>query len=222
MHETATGKGMLTLERAAEAAASRRDRHRGRRLHRPLRPADGQALRRRASSSTRLRRTAPTAATTSSPPTWRWSRCRATTFANWELGYGDVHLVPDLATLRVAELARQERARALRRARRARRTSYVRVAPRSILREQVDAAGASWASRPWPPPSSSTTSSARLPGGRAGGLRSLEPAGWYLEDYHILQGARTEDFNAAVRRHLRARACRSRTRRASGASASTS
>ena len=31
----------------------------------------------------------------------------------------------------------------------------------------------------------------------------LQPAGWYLEDYNILQGTRTETFTAAVRRHLR-------------------
>ena len=30
----------------------------------------------------------------------------------------------------------------------------------------------------------------------------LQPAGWYLEDYHILQGTRTESFTASVRRHL--------------------
>ncbi|MEE4112378.1 MAG: SDR family oxidoreductase [Desulfobacteraceae bacterium] len=31
----------------------------------------------------------------------------------------------------------------------------------------------------------------------------LDPAGWYLEDYHMLQGSREEDVNGAVRRHLR-------------------
>ena len=30
---------------------------------------------------------------------------------------------------------------------------------------------------------------------RAGATRDLEPAGWYLEDYHVLQGARTEDVH---------------------------
>ncbi|HSL27468.1 MAG TPA: glutamine synthetase family protein, partial [Acidimicrobiia bacterium] len=35
------------------------------------------------------------------------------------------------------------------------------------------------------------------------GFRDLEPAGWYLEDYHILQGTRTESFHAAARRHLK-------------------
>jgi glutamine synthetase len=32
--------------------------------------------------------------------------------------------------------------------------------------------------------------------------RDLEPAGWYLEDYQLQQGARTEPYHAAVRRHL--------------------
>ena len=37
----------------------------------------------------------------------------------------------------------------------------------------------------------------------AQGYQDLQPAGWYLEDYHILQGTRTEFFTAAVRRHLK-------------------
>jgi glutamine synthetase len=32
----------------------------------------------------------------------------------------------------------------------------------------------------------------------------LTPAGWYLEDYHLLQGTREERYNGAVRRHLAA------------------
>ena len=31
-------------------------------------------------------------------------------------------------------------------------------------------------------------------GGRSASYRDLEPAGWYLEDYHLLQGTRTEAF----------------------------
>ena len=124
-------------------------------------------------------------------------------FANWQRGYGDVHLAPDLATLRVASwLDRSalvvcdvvdpvDHAR-------------VAVAPRSILRAQVEAA-------------------ARL-GRRAmaaseleyyvfedahrdaaqRGHRDLRPIGWYIEDYHILQGAREEPVQGAIRRHLAA------------------
>ena len=35
------------------------------------------------------------------------------------------------------------------------------------------------------------------------GYNNLQPAGWYIEDYHALQGAREEKFTAQARRHLR-------------------
>ncbi|HID51769.1 MAG TPA: glutamine synthetase, partial [Anaerolineae bacterium] len=35
------------------------------------------------------------------------------------------------------------------------------------------------------------------------GHNDLEPLGWYIEDYHMLQGAREEAFTAVARRHLR-------------------
>ena len=31
----------------------------------------------------------------------------------------------------------------------------------------------------------------------------LTPVGWYLEDYNIMQGTRTEFFTSAARRHLK-------------------
>ena len=37
-----------------------------------------------------------------------------------------------------------------------------------------------------------------------GGYRNLCEAGWYIEDYHVLQAARKEDLNGAFRRHLAA------------------
>jgi len=54
-------------------------------------------------------------------------------FANWELGYGDVHMVPDLATLRLASW--QEKTAIV-----LCDLEGVDVAPRSILRHQIDAA----------------------------------------------------------------------------------
>ena len=36
------------------------------------------------------------------------------------------------------------------------------------------------------------------------GYRGLRETGWYIEDYQLLQGARTEDINGAFRRHLAA------------------
>ncbi len=118
-------------------------------------------------------------------------------FANWELGYGDFHMIPDLSTLR--RLSWLDR------------TAFVHcdldntsVAPRSILKRQIararqagyEAMAASeleyYVFR------TSYREAARM------GYRSLEPMGWYLEDYNILQGTREEHYTGAVRRHLKA------------------
>ena len=47
------------------------------------------------------------------------------------------------------------------------------------------------------------TTSYRDAARRGYAVDALEPAGWYLEDYQILQGTRTEGFTAEVRRHLK-------------------
>ncbi|HUS23475.1 MAG TPA: glutamine synthetase family protein [Candidatus Binatia bacterium] len=121
---------------------------------------------------------------------------------DWEKGYGDFHLRPDLATLRICAWAE--------------RTALVicdvldrdthapvTVAPRSLLRRQVAAAralgftamGASELEYYLFQNSYREASEKQYSG--------LTPAGWYLEDYHMLQGARTEPYHAAVRRALR-------------------
>ena len=122
-------------------------------------------------------------------------------FANWELGYGDFHLLPDFDTIRIADwlektaivlcnLANEEH-------------QLITVAPRSILNNQI-----------------TKLESLGLTSNAATELeyylfknsyealdqenyQSAKPAGWYLEDYHILQGSRTESFTAAARRHLK-------------------
>jgi len=117
-------------------------------------------------------------------------------FANWELGYGDFHLVPDMATLKT--LSWQEK------------TAFVHcdipvtIAPRTILQNQLqqakelnfEALGASeleyYAYR------ASYKKAAKT------NYEKLEPMGWYLEDYNILQGTRQEFFTREVRRHLKA------------------
>src|SRR5438067_13670744 len=60
-------------------------------------------------------------------------------FANWELGYGDFHLVPDLATLRRASWL-EKTALVICDVKDEKTHDLVSVAPRSILRRQVDAA----------------------------------------------------------------------------------
>ncbi|MFL5619388.1 MAG: glutamine synthetase family protein [Gemmatimonadaceae bacterium] len=123
-------------------------------------------------------------------------------FANWELGYGDFHLVPDLATLRVATWLPRS-ALVLCDVHDVETHTPIAIAPRSILRRQTDAARAL---------GFDTLAASELEhylfrtsyaAAAQGGLRDLTPAGSYLEDYHLLQGARTEDFHGAARRHLK-------------------
>jgi glutamine synthetase len=121
-------------------------------------------------------------------------------FASWDQGYGDFHLVPDLSTLVVASwlaktaLVLCDVAKAS--------GDQVEVAPRSLLRRQVNAAQ----ELGFTPIAASELEyyvfqdSYRHAAERE--YHGLTPVGWYLEDYHILQGTRTEGFTAAVRRHL--------------------
>lgn len=123
-------------------------------------------------------------------------------FANWELGYGDFHLVPDMQSLRIADWL-DKTAIVLCDVQDEKSHKWVAVAPRSILQQQL-------------------THSQKM--GYACFAASeleyylfeddyrqafsqhyhdLKPAGWYLEDYHIMQGTRTEHFTAAARRHLK-------------------
>lgn len=123
-------------------------------------------------------------------------------FASWELGYGDFHMVPDLGTLRLASWL-DKTALVLCDVKSDKTHDYVGVAPRTILRRQTDAAKRlgyqSFAATELEHYLFRTSfrDAARQ------GYRDLEPAGWYLEDYHILQGTRTENFHAAARRHLK-------------------
>ena len=123
-------------------------------------------------------------------------------FANWELGYGDFHMVPDLGTLRLASWL-DKTAFVLCDVKSEKTHDYVAVAPRSILRRQIEAAakmgytGYAGTELEHYLFQTSYRQAAQLD------YRNLEPAGWYLEDYHMLQGTRTEGFHAAARRHLK-------------------
>jgi glutamine synthetase len=128
---------------------------------------------------------------------------RGYTYSNWELGYGDFHMVPDFGTLRIAswldataivlcDLVDDETG------------TYVPVGPRSMLRRQIDrlaslglTAKAASELEYYIYEESYREASDR-------GFAGLTPIGWYSEDYHLLQGAREEFYNGAVRRHLAA------------------
>jgi glutamine synthetase len=123
-------------------------------------------------------------------------------FANWELGYGDFHLVPDMSTLRRASWL-EKSAFVLCDVKDEKTHQLVTVAPRSILRQQVGAAKKMGYSAFAATELEHYLFRTSYRDAAQRGYRDLEPAGWYLEDYHILQGTRTESFHAAARRHLK-------------------
>jgi len=122
-------------------------------------------------------------------------------FTSWEKGYGDVRCVPDLSTLRIASwLDRtalvlcdvyEEPGEAL-----------VAVAPRTILKRQLERAAAAG----YVPMGASELEFFILretyESVRQKGFDRLETAGWFIEDYHTLQGFKVEPLVAAIRRLL--------------------
>jgi glutamine synthetase len=123
-------------------------------------------------------------------------------FANWERGYGDFHLVPDLQTLRVASWLERS-ALVLCDVEDEKSHTLVAVAPRSLLRRQIDRAGQMGYTAQAASELEYFIFQDSYRTAAEKGYQNLTPAGWYLEDYHALQGTREEAFHGAVRRHLR-------------------
>ena len=121
--------------------------------------------------------------------------------ANWESGYGDFHLHPDLSTLRMASwlektvlvLCDVERDG----------SGAVAEAPRNILRRQVERAAEMGFTAMAASELEFYTYEDTFREASEKGYRDLKPPGYYIEDYHVLQTAREEPFIGAVRRHLR-------------------
>ncbi len=121
--------------------------------------------------------------------------------ANWNSGYGDFQLVPDMDTLRVISWQKKtamvtcdvihEKTKNLQ-----------QEAPRSILKVQLEkcldygylAMGATELEY--------YLFEDSFRKGHEQNYQGLKPVGWYLEDYNLLQGSRTEFFHRAARRHL--------------------
>jgi glutamine synthetase len=124
-------------------------------------------------------------------------------FTSWEKGYGDVWCKVDWSTLRRASWL-EKSALVICDVHDQKTGELVPIAPRNVLRRQVERArsvgfvgqGASelefFAFR-------ETFESAR-----AKHYEDLATFGQYVEDYHILQGTKTEPLNGAIRRHLEA------------------
>ena len=123
-------------------------------------------------------------------------------YANWELGYGDFHLVPDLATLRVASWL-EKSALVICDIHDMKSHALTSVAPRSVLRQQVERASKSGLTPFGASELEYYIFENSYKAAAEKGWLDLSQAGWYLEDYHMLQGTRHEKLNGPVRRHLR-------------------
>ena len=123
-------------------------------------------------------------------------------FANWEKGYGDFHLVPDLDTLRVVSWL-ERTALVVCDIADMKDHGLIEQAPRSILKKQIEAAAAAGFQVMAGSELEYFIFRDAYSDAFKKNYRDLESAGWYLEDYHMLQGTREEDLNRTVRLHLK-------------------
>jgi glutamine synthetase len=123
--------------------------------------------------------------------------------ASWQQGYGDFHLAPDLRTLRVAAWLDRSALVVCDVLKRDTREP-VAPAPRNVLRRQLERAAQLGFTAKAGSELEYYLFNESYRDVAQKSFESLTPAGWYLEDYHMLQGARTEPFHGAVRRALAA------------------
>jgi glutamine synthetase len=124
------------------------------------------------------------------------------TFANWERGYGDFHLVPDMNTLRVATWL-DKTAIVICAVEDEKTHQPTAVAPRSILQKQLEKAAAMGFTAMAASELEYYVYEDSYKVAAQKEYNNLEPLGWYIEDYHMLQGARQEKFTAHARHHLK-------------------
>ncbi len=124
-------------------------------------------------------------------------------YANWELGYGDFHLVPDLSTLRRAAWI-DRTALVLCDVHENDTHELTPVAPRSILRRQIDRLGELGLTAKAASELEFFIYDESYRSAHEHGFADLRAAGTYIEDYHLLQSARVEPYVGAARRTLSA------------------
>eukprot|EP00514_Thraustochytrium_sp_LLF1b_P001755 CAMPEP_0184519936 /NCGR_PEP_ID=MMETSP0198_2-20121128/6895_1 /TAXON_ID=1112570 /ORGANISM="Thraustochytrium sp., Strain LLF1b" /LENGTH=488 /DNA_ID=CAMNT_0026910491 /DNA_START=151 /DNA_END=1617 /DNA_ORIENTATION=- len=135
-------------------------------------------------------------------------------YASWETGFGDFHMVPDLSSTTICAW-NPGTAIVLCDARDTETDELVPIAPRSILRKQLACLqDLAWnKGRPEEEQIGEIKAASELEHyvledsfreAFEKDYTSLRRAGYYSEDYHILQGHRTEPLHRAVRRALRA------------------
>jgi len=122
-------------------------------------------------------------------------------FTSWASGYGDFRLIPDLTTLRLASWL-EKTAIVLCDILNEEEDIPVSVAPRNILRKQVEAAQALGYTAMGASELELYVFSDSYEEARRKNYHDLQPIGHYIEDYHIFQGTKEEFVIGAIRKHL--------------------
>jgi glutamine synthetase len=122
-------------------------------------------------------------------------------FASWETGYGDMHCVPDFATLRSAAWL-SSTALVLCDVYRQGAHEPIAVAPRQMLRAQLAQAADMGFAVMWGSEYELYLFDDSFEGAAARHYHDLRPIGGYNEDYHIFQGTKEESVMATLRRAL--------------------
>lgn len=123
-------------------------------------------------------------------------------YANWDKGYGDFHMVPDFSTLRLAGWLPRT-AMVICDAKDEMDHSPVEIAPRSLLKKQVELASSFGYEVMVGSELEYYIFQDSYRAASEKSYQNLDPAGWYIEDYHMLQGTREEDLNGTVRNYLK-------------------
>jgi glutamine synthetase len=122
-------------------------------------------------------------------------------FANWNKGYGDVHCVPNWSTLRLATWLDRS-ALIVCDVYDESTHDLVAVAPRTMLKKQLSALGEMGYSAKGGSELEYYLFKDSYEEAHTKGYEDLQPFSAYIEDYHMFQGTKEEQINAAVRRHM--------------------
>lgn len=122
-------------------------------------------------------------------------------FANWNKGYGDVHCVPNWSTLRLATWLDRS-ALIVCDVYDESTHDLVAVAPRTMLKKQLGALAEMGYSAKGGSELEYYLFKDSYEEAHTKGYEDLQPFSAYIEDYHMFQGTKEEQINAAVRRHM--------------------
>ncbi len=122
-------------------------------------------------------------------------------FTSWTSGYGDFRLVPDISTLRIASWL-EKTAIVLCDVLNEEEDVPVNIAPRNILRRQLEIARASGYTLMGASELELYLFADSYDDARQKHYHDLKPIGHYIEDYHIFQGTKEEFVIGAIRKHL--------------------